>query len=595
MITTKTIVFLLSTLLCVYSFAQSTANVNREVTADNNNDLDKQLDSIFSSFNKNTPGVAVTVLQNGKVLAKKAYGMASLEHSAPFTHNTVVRINYSEGREFISIAAALMEVDQLISLQDKVRKYFPELPKWSEHVTIQDLLNHSSGFIDEWSAFELTQASLDNRVDKSQFLQLLYDQPQPEVEPGKGYMYSNSDYGLLRLILEKASGEDLANYLSRKIFNPLGMSSTLLLNDKEQVIANHAFFYNAKSQGKYSLWLRAKSSPGSNYHILTSANDLEKWAAIHADETSFISRAVKRLEQNARPIPVLNGINYVFGHKRDKSGTYETTMHRGIHGETYITSVPAKNLTIIYLSNLRLPNEHNVHAIIRHVLKIKDTAKPEQRILPATPINTRKVDLTKYAGTYRWLKQSNFESSMENIKKTELEARGDSLFWFYDSDKSIGLVPVGDGIFKDPDYTTWISFSQPHPDSLMHAELINHFHDSYEIIGMKKDPTPKAKYSRDYLKKLTGKYYSKHLDYYWTIELDKEDRLIVKRPTISEKVLQPGPGEEFTIKIEYFEDFGADAWIRFHLNNAGDATHFTIRHPRLMHHRFDKVEVNFLK
>ena len=77
--------------------------------------------------------------------------------------------------------------------------------------------------------------------------------------------------------------------------------------------------------------------------------------------------------------------------------------------------------------------------------------------------------------------------------------------------------------------------------------------------------------------------------------LDKEDRLIVKRPTISEKVLQPGPGEEFTISIEYFEDFGADAWIRFHLNNIGDATHFTIRHPRLMHHRFEKVEVNFIK
>ena len=587
-------------LLIVFIFIYSTViaqkiKVTTGKTSSIQTALEEKLDSIFSSFNKSTPGVAVTVLQNGKVWAKKAYGMASLEHNAPFTHNTVVRINYSEGREFISIATALMEKDGLLNINDRVRKYFPELPAWSEQVTIQHLLNHSSGFIDEWSAFELTQASLANRVDRSQFLQLLYDQPLPEVEPGKGYMYSNSDFGLLRLILEKASGEDLANYLSRKIFNPLGMSSTLLLNDKEQVIANHAFLYNAKTPGKYALWLRAKTSPGANYHILTSANDLEKWAAIHADETSFISKAVKRLEQDARPIPVLEGINYAFGFKRDKSGNYETIMHRGIHGETYITSVPAKNLTIICLSNLRLPNGHNVNAIIRHVLQIKDTAKPEQRIMPATPIHFRKEDLTKYAGTYRWLKQSNFESSMENIKQTELEARGDSLYWLYDSDNSIGLVPVGDGIFKDPDYSTWINFSQPHPDSLMYAELINHFHDSYEITGMKKDPTPKPKYSRDHLTKLTGIYYSKHLDYYWTIVLDKEDRLIVKRPTISEKVLQPGPGEEFTISIEYFEDFGADAWIRFHLNNIGDATHFTIRHPRLMHHRFDKVEVNFIK
>ncbi len=80
------------------------------------------------------------------MIAKKAYRLASLEHMVPFTHNTVVRLPYSEGREFISIAAVLMEQEGLLSLEDKVRKYFPKLPAWAEPVSIWDLLNHRSGF-----------------------------------------------------------------------------------------------------------------------------------------------------------------------------------------------------------------------------------------------------------------------------------------------------------------------------------------------------------------------------------------------------------------------------------------------------------------
>ncbi len=207
-----------------------TALTHKSISA--NKALDSKLDFIFSSFNKTTPGVAITVIENGKVIAKKAYGMASLEFNVPFNHNTLVRLPYSEGREFISIAAALMEKDGLLQLNNKVRKYFPKLPEWSEPVTIQDLLNHSSGFADEWATLALTQASMANKLEKSQFLQFLYSQPEPSVEPGKGYMYSNSDFGLLRLILEKASIEDLAAYMKRKVFDPLKMNDTRIHNEK---------------------------------------------------------------------------------------------------------------------------------------------------------------------------------------------------------------------------------------------------------------------------------------------------------------------------------------------------------------------------
>jgi CubicO group peptidase (beta-lactamase class C family) len=94
--------------------------------------LEKFIDSIYKPFgNKNSPGCAVTIMENGKLISKKTYGMASIELQVPFSHQTVVKIGYSEAREFISIAAVLMEKDGILSLNDKVRQYFPKLPEWS--------------------------------------------------------------------------------------------------------------------------------------------------------------------------------------------------------------------------------------------------------------------------------------------------------------------------------------------------------------------------------------------------------------------------------------------------------------------------------
>ena len=142
--------------------------------AQSNSNLNKFIDSVFKRFNNaSSPGIAITVLQNGKTVAKKNYGMASLEHKVPFTHQSVVRFGYSDTREFMCVGLAMMEQEGLLRFDDKVRKYFPKLPAWSETVTIQDLLNHSSGFVDEWATLLLWQQSMTNILHKSQTLELM--------------------------------------------------------------------------------------------------------------------------------------------------------------------------------------------------------------------------------------------------------------------------------------------------------------------------------------------------------------------------------------------------------------------------------------
>lgn len=554
-------------------------------------ELDKKLDAIFKSFNtKDTPGFAVTVLLNGKAITRKDYGMANIEFGVPYSHNTVVTIPYSEGREFISIAAALLEKDGILSLQDPARKYFPQLPAWSAGVTLQDLLNHSSGFCDEWATLVLSQASMSNRLDVSQFLSFLYHQPTPQVEPGKGYMYSNSDFGLLRLILEKASGENLATYLKRKVFVPLGMTSTQMRNNKEQMVPNHAFSYYSDDGKNYFVWLRDKTSPGGNYTILTSASDLEKWAAAHDDVNSPVSKAVTRLKQFARPIPVQKGTNYTFGHKVEALDVHEMILHQGVNDFAYVTRVPGSQLTVICLgNNLENPFTERIKNLVGELLRVKKPSRVVQPQFSSTPLPTSNAELQKYAGTYRWLNQLTFQSNIEAKKYIVHKVMGDSLYMEFSSTDVFALIKVGDNIFKDPGYPVWSVFSQSHPDSAMKVAVYQQG-DNPQIMQLRKEMAPRVNYTKAQLQKLTGRYYSKHLDFYWTIVMNDEGQLVVKRPTIADKTLEQFYDEEFRLPIEFREDDESRVWIKFYYDDAGAVSWFDVHNPRLMHHRFDKVK-----
>ena len=563
-------------------------NLSAQVKPINKSALDQKLDSLFKEFNNtSSPGYAITILQNGKVITKKDYGLANLEFKVSFSHNTVVTIPYSEGREFISLAAALLEEDGKLKLEDKVRKYFPQLPGWSESVTLQDLLNHSSGFCDEWATLVLTQASMNNRLDVSQFLTFLYNQPEPQVEPGKGYMYSNSDFGLLRLILEKASGEKLPDYMAHRIFKPLQMKATTMRRDKEAVVANHAFSYFENGANNYKVWLRDKASPGGNYAILTSANDLELWAATFADKNSFISKASERLKRNARPIPVLKEINYAYGHKLEKIGAYEMITHQGVSGYSYLVRIPAIELAVICTSNNLDPYSEKIIDLINYLLQSERKIKPALEKLPTAPISIKGKDLQKYAGRYIWLTE-NFQSTAKSSTYYLFKVKNDTLYWHYSSTDIFPIQYVGNGIFKDPDYPIWLRFFQPHPDSTMQIEARDSSVD--KVFIWKKDTTVEPVLSNEYLKKLTGKYYSKHLDFYFTIVLNDENKLIVKRPTIADKILEPHSINEFKLPTEFYEtNYESTFWVKFYFDANGTPTHLDVRHGRLMHHRFDKI------
>ena len=357
--------------------------------------LEAVIDRAMASARTDGPGVAVVLLRDGRVIAQRQYGLASLEHGVPFTPNHVVRHPYSEGREFVAITAALMEHDGLLRLDDSVRGYFPQLPAWSAPVRVRDLLQHRSGFVDEWSALLLMHGSMANRFAQSQFLRLLADQPTPEVEPRRGYLYSNSDYGLLRLVLEKAAHGDLAGYMTRRLFAPLGMTSTRLADEEATIIPHEAPKYAPRGDG-YQHETQRKSSPDGRYAIATTACDLGRWASAHLDSTSEVARSVTRLMEGAAPVPALNG-HYAFGRTVAQVNGVRVERHEGVRAATYLAHVPSRGLAIVTFGNRYLdPTENG--AIVRHLLG--GAGSTARQRFPAAPVVVAPESLVQHVGRY---------------------------------------------------------------------------------------------------------------------------------------------------------------------------------------------------
>ncbi|MEO6611044.1 MAG: serine hydrolase domain-containing protein [Chitinophagaceae bacterium] len=576
---------LFSLVLAIISFAQQSVKNNSGIISNADPVLNKKLDSIFSSFNNNkSPGVAVSVIQNGRVIAKKDYGMASIELRVPFSHQTVVRIGYSEAREFISIAALLMENDGILSMKDKVRKYFPKLPEWSDPVTIWDLLNHRSGFVDEWATLLLMHGDMANRFDKEQFFRLLYSQPEPEIEPGKGYMYCNSDFGLLRLILEKASGKILPDWIKKRVFDSLKMNNTRMQKNPQDIIPNRAAKYSYDGNG-FKLDNVQKTSPGGSYFILTCAEDLAKWSTAIGDPSSEFNAAFKKLLENVRMIPGKKN-HYVTGYSIDTVSNHAVIIHEGVNGENYLSRVPSVGLTIITLGNIDGEGFSEQNKLLRdYLMNVKQNSfvKP---VFKTKPITITEAELKKYEGRYRWLNQESWESYNDRRKLSDFFIENGTLKSRYSGNYIIELTPVDKDLFYyERGFGMEVKFSQPGVGYPMRVTTT--YDDGFPGDILEKEDKQWMP-SKEDLKMFTGKYYSSHIDYYWNFDLNEQNKMVLRRTTMADVIIEPDGENQFHYIAEKGPGDGFDQWILFNKDAQGKVTGFTVWSARVMHHRFEK-------
>lgn len=204
-------------------------------------------DSVFRAFDRtDSPGCAMGVYENGKLRYGRGYGMASLENGTPITPRTVLDIG-SISKQFTAMAMLLLEKDGKLSLEDPIRKIFPEMPAYADGITWRRALSQTSGLRDLWTLWGQTGRTFAG--DTVDALNIITTSAQPNYTPGERYLYTNSGWILAAQAVYRLTGKTLQEFANERIFTPLGMYDTRFLVDRNVIIPNLAESYAPRSPG----------------------------------------------------------------------------------------------------------------------------------------------------------------------------------------------------------------------------------------------------------------------------------------------------------------------------------------------------------
>jgi CubicO group peptidase (beta-lactamase class C family) len=236
---------------------------------------EKAVDEIFGRWNNTTPGCAVGVAAGGTPILMNAYGMADLEHDVPNTADTIFESG-SLAKQFTAMAILLLAKDGKLSLDDQVRKHIPELPDYGVPLTIRHMLTHTSGLRDWGSVAGIAGAPRTSReYTHGHVLDIVSRQKSLNFPPGTQYSYSNTGYNLSAIIVSRLSGMSFAEFSKRRIFEPLGMTSTQWRDDHQRIVKRRAIAYRPIDNG-YQIEMPFENVHG-NGGLLTTVGDLLKW------------------------------------------------------------------------------------------------------------------------------------------------------------------------------------------------------------------------------------------------------------------------------------------------------------------------------
>jgi CubicO group peptidase (beta-lactamase class C family) len=328
-------------------------SIYSSLNAQNNQIIDsrisEQLDNAFSTRFKNEGiGCATLIAKNGKIIYKKAFGMADLELNVAMTTDHVFRIG-SITKQFTAVAILQLMEKGLLKLNDNINKFIPDYPEYGRSITIENLLTHTSGIknLTEIKDLEVKK----NPYTLEELMNVFKNQPT-DFPPGTKYLYSNSGYIMLGAIIEKVSGMTYEQYLSTNIFKPLKMNNSYYDNPAK-IIKNRARGYVevSESEAINAEYLNT-SFPYSAGALLMTVEDLFIWQKALLSN-KLLKNETRQLAQTPYTLKDGTKTNYGFGWELSEIYGSKTIQHTGsITGfasmEMYL---PDEDVFIVTLSN----------------------------------------------------------------------------------------------------------------------------------------------------------------------------------------------------------------------------------------------------
>lgn len=497
------------------------------------------IDRIFAAFARpGSPGCALAVAREGRVVYARGYGLANLEHAVPISSGTVFDIA-STSKQLTAMSVALLARKGKLSLDDDVRKWVPELPAYSRPITLRHLLHHTSGLRDYVELFDLAGVRTEDLTTEQDALSLLARQKETNFAPGDEHLYSNSGYFLLSIVARRASGKTLRDLAEDEIFAPLGMTSTAVHDDHARVVPNRATGYAPAPSGGFRIDASNWEQTGDG-SVFSSALDLLRWARNFEEQRVGDAELVRLLET---PGTLNDGkkLEYAMGLGVSEWRGVPIVTHAGAWAgyRAELARFPAQHLAVACLCNVASANPVALAREVAALYLGEVLADPRKagRIPARTPgPDAARVDLSRYAGLYRDAKTGVLRRVY--VRDTALRMGGAG------SLRNFELQPLGGDEFR---------LVRPNGvDDGLEVRFEPIAKDRYRLrvargaIAEVLEPVPPASPRADELARYTGAYYSDELDVTYRVVLDG-NRLFVRGKNVSEEPLEPTFADAFAV------------------------------------------------
>lgn len=267
---------------------------------------ESKMDSLISSkFKAEGPGGVFLAVKNGKIIYRKAFGMANLEMNVKMKPESVFEIG-SMTKQFTAISILMLAEKGKLNVNDEISKFIPDYPN-GKSITIHHLLTHTSG-IKDFTSMKSIKDIARRDLSAKELVDFFKNEPN-DFKPGEEYKYCNSGYVVLGYIIEIVSGQTYEKFITENIFKKIEMENTLYANS-EKIIKNRVSGYRDKN-GYINANYISFSIPYASGSIMSNVDDMLKWQnAINSNallNPVFTAKAFTNYKLN-------NGTNIDYGY-----------------------------------------------------------------------------------------------------------------------------------------------------------------------------------------------------------------------------------------------------------------------------------------
>ena len=350
---------------------------------------------LAAAYPADAPGAAVLVRWQGETLVRKGYGMAQMDLGVPVAPEQVFEIG-SVTKQFTAALVLRLAEQGKLALSDPITKFFPEMSFGGATITLEQLLQHTSGVPNYTDMPEWIPRWREDMSRETLFA--LFEDKPLDFPPGTLWNYSNSGFILLGGVIEKVTGKSYEEVVESELFAPLGMKSSRY-GHQEEIVRGRVAGYVKGPEGWANAPYLSLTQPFSAGSLMSTVDDLARWSdalergkviSPASRDRMFTSGVLRGGDQDgiATRYGLGNAMTEVAGRPTHEHGG-------GIHGFTCdLLRVPGDDLLVVILSNNPMQDVHELaHRVAESILGVPHKATPAALGLSA-------AELDAYVGVY---------------------------------------------------------------------------------------------------------------------------------------------------------------------------------------------------